>query len=137
MRLLYNPKYLGNRRQAWKSFLCGSMVASSVIFVLVTDNPLFCIASLIVAFAGLVLFIRNNMNFTEAVYLFQNLLVAGAGLVVSIAFHVAGFLLLYLGIILVLAVVTWGQKYTTKGATPEDKEKREAEPPESAEKPKA
>ena len=135
MRLLYNPKYLGNRRQAWKSFLCGSMMASSVIFVAITDNPLFCIASLIVAFVGLMLFVRNNMNFTEAVYLSQNILMAAAGLVVSLVFHVAGFLLLFYGVILILAIVTWGQKYTTKGATPEEKEKEE--PAESPEKPKA
>ncbi len=123
MRLKYNPKDLGNRKQAWKCFLIGSLVASSLIYLVITEDPVVTIAALAMAFAGAVLFIFTNINFVEPVFLFQNIVSAILGVAVSLAFYVSTFLPVYLVIIMILVVVTWGQKFTLRG---KDKTKKKA-----------
>jgi len=127
MRLFYNPKHLGDGEQAWKSFLTGSMVASSLIFLALTENVIVFVLALLLTASGAVLFIRTNMNFTKATYLSQNILSAGIGLAASLVFHAGGFLMLYLGVILVLVLVTWLHRFATKGKTEAKAGKTEAE----------
>jgi K+ transporter len=115
MRLLYNPKYLGNRMQAWKSFLVGSMMASSFILFTLTENPAIYIIALAMMAGGFVLFSYENMSFGRVTYLYQNFFSVIVGLAVSLAFHFGGFLPLYLGVIMVLVLATWLHKFATPG----------------------
>ena len=121
MRLLYNPKYLGNRMQAWKSFLVGSMMASSFILFTLTENPAIYIIALAMMAGGFVLFSYENMSFGRVTYLFQNFFSVIVGLAASLAFHFGGFLPLYLGVIMVLVLATWLHKFATPGKVSTEK----------------
>lgn len=115
MRLLYNPRGLGDRRQACKSFLIGSLMTSSLILLIVTEDAFVTIAALVMIVAGALLFILTNVSLIEHVFLFQNVAFAGFGAAVSLFFYVLGFLLAYLGVTALLMVVAWGRKYRTLG----------------------
>jgi len=117
MRMVYNPKHLGDKLQAWRCFLTGSLVTSSFVFFAITDNVIVFVATLAVMIAGVWLFIDTNVNPKKTVYVLQNIFSAGIGLVVSLAFYLAGLLLIYLWIIIVLVFVTWMHKYRTGGKT--------------------
>jgi hypothetical protein len=123
MRMLYNPGRMADKKQAWKSFLIGSLVTSSFVYLALTESVIafFCCLALIAA--GVILFIDTNMSYRKEVFIFQNIVFAGLGLIVSLAFHVWGFLLLWLGITAILVLVTWMQKFVTSGKS--KKEKRE------------
>lgn len=113
MKMLYNPKYLGDRKQAWKCFLTGSLATSSFVFLATTENVLIFICNLILIAAGLILFTDTNMNRGKMVYLFQNIASSVAGLLASLFFHVSGFLIVYFVIIVILVMVTWLQNAVT------------------------
>ena len=115
MRLLYNPKYVGDRTQAWKSFLVGSMMASSFLFFALTENPAVCIIALAMMAGGFVLFSYENMSFGRVTYLFQNFFSVIVGLAASLALYFGGFLPLYLGVIVVLVLATWLHRFATPG----------------------
>lgn len=123
MRMLYNPGRMADKKQAWKCFLTGSLVTSSFVYLALTESVIafFCCLALIAA--GVILFIDTNMSYRKEVFIFQNIVFAGLGLIVSLAFHVWGFLLLWLGITAILVLVTWMQKFVTSGKS--KKEKRE------------
>lgn len=123
MRMLYNPGRMADKKQVWKSFLTGSLVTSSFVYLALTESVIafFCCLALIAA--GVILFIDTNMSYRKEVFIFQNIVFAGLGLIVSLAFHVWGFLLLWLGITAILVLVTWMQKFVTSGKS--KKEKRE------------
>jgi len=123
MRMLYNPGRMADKKQAWKCFLTGSLVTSSFVYLALTESVIafFCCLALIAA--GVILFIDTNMSYRKEVFIFQNIVFAGLGLIISLAFHVWGFLLLWLGITAILVLVTWMQKFVTSGKS--KKEKRE------------
>ncbi len=114
MRLLYNPKRLGDTEQAWKSFLVGSLLACSFIYLVLTESVTVFFSALGLIAIGVILLIDTNMGIGKMVFLFQNLLFLGVGVVVSLFFHVTGLLLLYLGITVVLVIVTWTHRYRIK-----------------------
>lgn len=122
MRLLYNPKRIGDAPQAWKSFLIGALAGSSLIIIATTENPLACVLSLAVLAACFVLFLRTNMNFDRATFLAQNLLFTCIGFVVSLVINVSGYLLLFFGLAFILVLVTWLHVFVTPGKTGREKE---------------
>ncbi|MFH1236918.1 MAG: hypothetical protein V1648_00735 [Candidatus Aenigmatarchaeota archaeon] len=123
MRMVYNPHGIGDKKQAWKCFLTGSLVTSSFIYLALTESVIafFCCLALIAA--GIILFIDTNISYRKEVFLFQNFVFAGLGLVLSLVLHVWGFLLLWLGVTAILVLVTWLQKFMAGGKS--KKEKRE------------
>lgn len=126
MRMLYNPGRAADKKQAWKCFLTGSLVTSSFVYLALTESVIafFCCLALIAA--GIILFIDTNISYRKEVFLFQNFVFAGLGLVLSLVFHVWGFLLLWLGITAILVLVTWMQKFVTAGKSKaEKKEEKE------------
>ena len=121
MRMMYNPRHTGDKKQAWKCFLTGSLITSSFIYLVLTDSVIafFCCLALIAA--GIILFIDTNISYRKEVFLSQNIVSAGLGLVVALAFHVWGFLLLWLGITAILVLVTWLQKFVAGGKSKTEK----------------
>jgi len=117
MRMLYNPKKLGDKVQAWRCFLIGSLFTSSFIFfvtignVTTTGNVIAFFATLAMMAAAVLMFLDTNINFKKPTYLSQNILSAGIGLVIPLLFYLSGFLLVYLWIIIVLVLVTWLHKF--------------------------
>jgi hypothetical protein len=122
MRLLYNPKRLGDAPQAWKSFLTGALAGSSLITIATTENVFACLISLALLAVCLVLFIRTNMNFDKATFLAQNLLFTGIGFVVSLVINVFGDLLLFYGLVFIFVLVTWLHGYVTPEKKPKENE---------------
>lgn len=114
MRMLYNPKYTGDKAQMWKSFLLGSLVACSLIYLVLTESEVAFFAALGLIVIGLMLFLDINIHMRRMVFLSQNIFFFIAGGFVSLAFYVIGFLLLYLGIVVILVAVTWLHKFRVK-----------------------
>jgi uncharacterized protein YacL len=112
MRLLYNPKHIGNKVQMWKGFLLGSMVTSALVYFTVTSSDVivFC-ATLAMIVAGVGLFIKTCTSWTEHTFAFQNLFFAAIGAIVSLILNVMGILPVYLAVILILVLVTWLHRY--------------------------
>jgi hypothetical protein len=127
MRLFYNPRHTGDRKQAWKCFLIGSLITSSFIFLATTESVVVFLCTLALIAAGLILFIDTNMSYRKAVFLFQNIVSAGAGFIVSVLFYLWGFLLLYFGIIVILVMVTWLQKFIVSGKSGDERKKEREE----------
>ncbi len=129
MRLLYNPKKVGDKLQAWRCFLIGSLFTSSFIFFAITENVLVFFAALAMMAAAVLMFLDTNINFRTPVYLFQNLASAGLGLAVSVGFYLYGFLLVYLWITVVLVLATWLHKLRVRGRQKDEgkPEKKKAE----------
>ncbi|MCX6817658.1 MAG: hypothetical protein NTU57_02275 [Candidatus Aenigmarchaeota archaeon] len=130
MRMMYNPGRVADKKQAWKCFLTGSLVTSAFIYLIITitatDNIVSFFSCLALIAAGIILFIDTNISYRKEVFIFQNFVFAGLGLVVSLAFHVWGFLLLWLGITAILVLVTWLQKFVAAGKSKaEKKEEKE------------
>jgi hypothetical protein len=123
MRMLYNPKHIGDRKQGWKCFLTGSLITSSFIFLATSESVLVFFCTLALIAAGLILFIDTNISHRKAVFLFQNIAMACAGFVVSVFFYLWGFLLLYFGIIVILVMVTWLQRFALSGKSKEERTK--------------
>jgi len=111
MRLLYNPKHIGNKMQMWKGFLLGSMVASALVYFTVTNAIIVFCATLAMIVAGVALFVKTCTSWTEYIFTFQNLFFAAIGAVVSLILNVMGILPVYLAIILILVLVTWLHRY--------------------------
>jgi hypothetical protein len=112
MRMVYNPKHLGDFVQIWKCFLLGSLVTASLVYFVVTENAVVFLVTLGMIIAGVALFIKTNMEFIRPTYLFQNLVSLGAGALVSLVINVAGYLAVYLVVIFILVLVTWLHRYT-------------------------
>ena len=115
MRLQYNPKYLGDKGQIWKSFLIGSFIMSSFVYLVLTESVGLFFAALGLIVIGVALLIDTNLSIREMTFLSQNLFFLAVGGVVSIISNVIGFLFLYLGIVVILVVVTWLHKFRIKG----------------------
>lgn len=106
MGMLYNPKHLGDKVQIWKSFLTGSLITSSLLYLVLTGNAAVFFAALGLIVIGVVLFIDLNLSIRKIVYLSQNVFFLAVGGIISLVFYAIGFLFLYLGIVVILLVVT-------------------------------
>ena len=115
MDLLHNPKHLGDREQAWKSFLIGSLVTSSFIYFVLTESVFVFFSSIGLMIIGFLLFVDTNMGLGKRVYLSQNIFFIVIGGLISLISHATGLLFFYLGIIVILVLVTWLHKFKTKG----------------------
>jgi len=115
MRLLYNPKHIGNKVQMWKGFLLGSMVTSALVYFIVTSDVIVFCATLAMIVVGVALFVKTCTSWTEHTFAFQNLIFAAIGAIVSLILNVIGVLPVYLAIILILVLVTWLHKYRLRG----------------------
>jgi hypothetical protein len=114
MRLQYNPKNIGNRLQILKGFLTGSLVASSFVYLVLTEYVHVFFAALFLIIFGLLLLLDTIISMKDMIFLSQVVFFFIAGVVVSLFFHAIGFLFLYLGIIVILVIVTWFHRYTVK-----------------------
>jgi hypothetical protein len=114
MRMLYNPKYTGDKAQIWKSFLLGSLVACALIYLVLTESVIAFFAALVLIIIGFVLFLDINIHMRRMVFLSQNIFFFIVGGFVTLAFYVIGFLLLYLGIVVILVAVTWLHRFRVK-----------------------
>lgn len=106
MRMQYNPRHTGDKVQMWRSFLAGSLVVSSLIYLVFTESLVVFFSALGLIIIGLILFIDVNLSIRKMVFLSQNLLFLAFGGIVSMIFNAIGFLFLYLGIVVILLVVT-------------------------------
>ncbi len=114
MGMVYNPKYTGDRVQMWKSFLVGSLIVSSLIYLVLTENVAVFFAALGLIVIGVILFLDTILSFRKIVFLSQNIFFIAIGGIVSIIFNAIGYLLLYLGVVVILVIVTWSHKYRIK-----------------------
>lgn len=111
MELPHNPKHLGNKLQAWKSFLVGSLIMSSFIFFVYTENEIVFLSALGLMIIGFLLFLDTLMSMGRTIYLGQNMIYIVVGVVVSLLANATGYLSLYLVIVFILVLVTWLHKF--------------------------
>lgn len=111
MELMHNPRYLGETRQMFKSFLLGSLITSSSLYFIFTEDLVVFFLSLGLIAAGFILFVYMNMSFGRKIHTSQNVFFLLAGTMVSLVFHAMGFLLLYLSITVILVLVVWLHRY--------------------------
>ncbi|MCK4335683.1 MAG: hypothetical protein KAT94_03760 [Candidatus Aenigmarchaeota archaeon] len=115
MRLQYNPKHLGDKKQVWRSFLAGSLIVSSLIYLVFTESVAVFFSALGLMIIGLILFIDINLSTRKMVFLSHNIFSLAVGGIISIMFHAIGFLFLYMGIVVILIVVTLLHKFRIRG----------------------
>ncbi|MEE9323618.1 MAG: hypothetical protein V3U72_03660 [Candidatus Aenigmarchaeota archaeon] len=115
MRMQYNPRLTGDKVQIWKSFLTGSIITSSIIYFVLTENVNVFFAALGLIVIGVILFIETNFSIRKVVFLSQNLFFIVVGGIASMISNATGYLLLYLWIVLILVVVTWLHKFKVRG----------------------
>jgi hypothetical protein len=111
----FNPRHLGSKEQMWKSFLSGSLAISSLIYLVATENVAVFFSALGLIIIGIIIFMDTNMGIRKTVYLSQNILFFAFGGIVSLIFNAAGFLFLYLGIVVILVVATMLHKFRIRG----------------------
>lgn len=111
VRFACNPQNIGCHRQALRSFLCGSLVATSLIYIALTESVVSFFAASLLILIGIALFTQVNMSLTKRVYLFQNVVFSIAGGAVSLGFFLHGLLPVYLIAVCALIIVTWFRKF--------------------------
>ncbi|MEM5872061.1 MAG: hypothetical protein QW051_04265 [Candidatus Aenigmatarchaeota archaeon] len=129
MKLPYNPRYVGDKNQMWKAFLLGSLLVSSFVYFVTTENVFIFFIMLGLIIISAALFIVLNMSLGKVVYLTQNFAFFGLGALISLIINVIGYLSVYFVIIFVLFLVTYLHKYTVKIKPRKEKisEKKERE----------
>lgn len=115
MRMQYNPRHTGDKVQIWKSFLAGSLITSSIIYLVLTESVNVFFAALGLIIIGVILFIDTNLSIRKVVFLSQNIFFIVVGGVVSIISNATGYLLSYLWIVVILVVITWLHKFKVRG----------------------
>ncbi|UCC91585.1 MAG: hypothetical protein JSV39_04740, partial [Candidatus Aenigmatarchaeota archaeon] len=99
----------------WKSFLIGSLTVSSLIYLVLTEDIGVFFAALGLVVIGAILFLGTVLSIRKVVYFSQNIFFLAIGGIFSIIFNAAGYSLLYLGVVVILVVVTWMHKFRIKG----------------------
>jgi hypothetical protein len=114
MRLLNDEFGLWEKDRIVKAFVLGGIVSASIIYIALTESVIVFFAALGLILVCAVLFMDLNMMFHRRFYLSHNIFFFALGFVSSLVANAAGWLPVYLFLLIVVFLLLWFRSFIFK-----------------------
>jgi hypothetical protein len=102
----YYPEYI-NFLQAFKAFLCGSIIISSILVAISTENEFLTLAALMLTVIGILFLIDTLLPFDKMLHFFTVIFSVVAGVIASFIVELIWNSIYYLAITFVLIILIY------------------------------